>query len=165
MNNDEDAGPDSFNLMMELLSDEENMEPTGNAGKNLNQLNDGAEDNNLISGDDKIRNEKHLTYNDLIIRKKADEADNNLIENNIIGNEAEEADNNLIENNIIGNEENMKPSRYRLENLDQVDDFDGNNLVIENKNEADNQAEIGKQDADLLNQAFIMKKRKKNKKK
>ena len=125
-----DAGPDSFNLNMEMLSDEENMEPTGNAVKNPIRLNNGIDYNDLIIGDNKIRNEET-------------EAERNLIS----GNAAEE--------------QNIAPAVNHLENLDQVEDIDDNNLIIGNKTEADNQAEIGKQDADLLNQAFIMTKRKK----
>jgi hypothetical protein len=50
VNNDKDAGPESFNLMMELLSDEEGMEPTGNAAENLIQPNVGG--NDLVDDDD-----------------------------------------------------------------------------------------------------------------
>ncbi len=52
VNNDKDAGPESFNLMMELLSDEEGMEPTGNAGENLIQPNGGGNDLLNYGGND-----------------------------------------------------------------------------------------------------------------
>ena len=51
VNNDEDAGPDSFNLMMELLSDEDGMEPTGNAVENLIQPNVAGGGNDLLVND------------------------------------------------------------------------------------------------------------------
>ena len=58
VNNDKDAGPDSFNLMMELLSDEEGMEPAGNAVENLIQSNGGG--NNLLNGGYEADNEEDI---------------------------------------------------------------------------------------------------------
>ena len=58
VNNDKDAGPESFNLMMELLSDEEGMEPAGNAVENLIQPNGGG--NNLLNGGYEADNEEDI---------------------------------------------------------------------------------------------------------
>ena len=54
VNNDKDAGPESFNLMMELLSDEEGMEPTGNAEENLIQPNIGGNNLRIGGGNDLV---------------------------------------------------------------------------------------------------------------
>ncbi len=73
VNNDKDAGPDSFNLMMELLSDGEGMEPAGNAGENLIQPN-GAGNNFLNYGGNDLPN---YGGDDLLIDD--DEADNRAV--------------------------------------------------------------------------------------
>jgi hypothetical protein len=54
VNNDKDAGPESFNLMMELLSDEEGMEPTRNAAENLIQPNIGGNNLRIGGGNDLV---------------------------------------------------------------------------------------------------------------
>ena len=73
VNNDKDAGPDSFNLMMELLSDEEGMEPAGNAVENLIQPNGAG--NGLLNygGNDLLNN----GGDDLLIDD--DDADNRAV--------------------------------------------------------------------------------------
>ena len=71
VNNEKDAGPDSYNLMMELLSDEEGMEPTGNIAENLIQPNVGRIKKNLLD----IRD-----YDDLSIDDDKESAANNLLE-------------------------------------------------------------------------------------
>ena len=60
VNNDKDAGPESFNLMMELLSDEYGMEPTGNLGENLIQPNDGGNGNDILVDTNKLDDQADL---------------------------------------------------------------------------------------------------------
>lgn len=70
VNNDKDAGPDSFNLMMELLSDEEGMEPAGNAAENLIQPNGGGKGKDLLIDNGDLDNQAVIGKEDAAYFKR-----------------------------------------------------------------------------------------------